>query len=72
MRVKLRVEINTQSDAALSGTGEPGSAPTAAAIANAVFEATGARLRTLPPRFGTSTLHELDAAASMPTAQESP
>ena len=31
-----------------TGTGEPGSVPTAAAIANAVFAACGARLRRLP------------------------
>jgi CO/xanthine dehydrogenase Mo-binding subunit len=31
-----------------TGTGEPGSVPTAAAIANAVFAACGARVRRLP------------------------
>ena len=31
-----------------TGIGEPGSVPTAAAIANAVFEACGARIRRLP------------------------
>ena len=31
-----------------SGTGEPGSVPTAAAIANAVFDACGVRVRRLP------------------------
>ncbi|HTR78526.1 MAG TPA: molybdopterin cofactor-binding domain-containing protein [Gemmatimonadaceae bacterium] len=31
-----------------TGVGEPGSVPTAAAIANAVFAASGARVRTLP------------------------
>jgi CO/xanthine dehydrogenase Mo-binding subunit len=31
-----------------TGIGEPGSVPTAAAIANAVFEASGARVRDLP------------------------
>jgi len=30
------------------GAGEPSSRPTAAAIANAVFDATGARVRTAP------------------------
>jgi nicotinate dehydrogenase subunit B len=33
---------------ASTGVGEPGSVPTAAAIANAVFEACGARIRRLP------------------------
>ena len=31
-----------------TGIGEPGSVPTAAAIANAVFDASGCRLRRLP------------------------
>jgi CO/xanthine dehydrogenase Mo-binding subunit len=31
-----------------TGVGEPGAVPTAAAIANAVFAATGARIRELP------------------------
>src|SRR5262249_34391020 len=31
-----------------TGTGEPGSVPTAAAIANAVFDASGRRVRRLP------------------------
>jgi isoquinoline 1-oxidoreductase beta subunit len=31
-----------------TGVGEPGSVPTAAAIANAVFAACGARVRRLP------------------------
>ena len=35
-------------DAPSTGVGEPGSVPTAAAIANAVFEACGARVRQLP------------------------
>jgi isoquinoline 1-oxidoreductase beta subunit len=35
-------------DVASTGTGEPGSVPTAAAIANAVFAASGRRVRRLP------------------------
>jgi CO/xanthine dehydrogenase Mo-binding subunit len=35
-------------DVASTGTGEPGSVPTAAAIANAVFAACGRRVRGLP------------------------
>ena len=33
-----------------AATGEPASAPVAAALANAIFDATGARLRTVPFR----------------------
>ncbi|HMK49343.1 MAG TPA: hypothetical protein VK435_04775 [Thermodesulfovibrionales bacterium] len=38
------------SNEALGGIGEPGVPPTAPAVANAVFTATGARLRRLPMR----------------------
>ena len=31
-----------------SGAGEPATVPTAAAVANALFDATGLRLRTIP------------------------
>jgi isoquinoline 1-oxidoreductase beta subunit len=37
-----------KSDAKLGGIGEPGTPPAAPAIANAVFAATGARIRQLP------------------------
>jgi len=43
----IRVEFIT-SDAKLGGLGEPGVPPLAAAVANAVFAATGRRLRQLP------------------------
>jgi isoquinoline 1-oxidoreductase beta subunit len=36
------------SDAAPGGVGEPGTAPIAPALANAIFAATGTRLRALP------------------------
>jgi CO/xanthine dehydrogenase Mo-binding subunit len=44
------VDVEFISDPATpsTGVGEPGSVPTAAAIANAIFDACGARLRKLP------------------------
>lgn len=44
---RITVEF-IESDAALGGLGEPGVPPIAPAIANAVFAATGKRLRSLP------------------------
>jgi isoquinoline 1-oxidoreductase beta subunit len=44
-----RVEVHiVPSDEAPGGIGEPGVPPIAPAVANALFAATGARLRTLP------------------------
>jgi len=44
---EIEVHITTGKDP-LGGVGEPGVPPAAPAVANAVFAATGARLRTLP------------------------
>jgi nicotinate dehydrogenase subunit B len=47
-----RIDVQVAGDASQpsTGVGEPGAVPTAAAIANAVFAACGARLRDLPLR----------------------
>ena len=49
---EIRVHISRPSDYAqpLGGVGEPGVPPVAPAIANAVFAATGKRIRSLPIR----------------------
>ena len=46
---KISVEV-VASGARTGGAGEPGTPPTAAALANAVFAATGRRVRELPLR----------------------
>lgn len=46
----IDIQFITDGEYPLSGLGEPGSVPVAAAIANAVFAATGTRLRSLPLR----------------------
>jgi len=42
------VMLNNRPDAPSRGAGEPGTRPVAAAIANALFDATGVRLRRVP------------------------
>ena len=54
---EIDVEIIT-SDARIGGAGEPGTPPIAPAIANAVFKATGKRIRQLP-----LSRHEFGAAS---------
>jgi CO/xanthine dehydrogenase Mo-binding subunit len=45
---EIDVVFTSDADTPSTGAGEPGSVPTAAAIANAVFEASGVRVRRLP------------------------
>ena len=45
---RIEVLVEGDADSPSTGVGEPGSVPTAAAIANAVFAASGARIRDLP------------------------
>ncbi len=45
---EVEVVLINRADIAPSGAGEPSSRPTAAAIANAIFDATGKRLRRVP------------------------
>jgi isoquinoline 1-oxidoreductase beta subunit len=44
-----------ESNAPLGGAGEPGVPPTAPAVANAIFAASGARIRDLPIKNHTLT-----------------
>ena len=45
---EVKVVMINQQTIAPAGAGEPSSRPTAAAIANAIFDATGVRVRTAP------------------------
>jgi len=45
---KIEIDLVSRPDQPPVGAGEAASAPVAAALANAVFDATGARLRTIP------------------------
>jgi len=44
----IEIVLIDRPEIAPSGAGEPGSRPVAAAIANALYDATGARLRRVP------------------------
>ncbi len=45
---KLNIEMVNRPNLALGGAGEPATTPPAAAIANAIFDATGVRIRRVP------------------------
>jgi len=70
---EMNVILIDRPDQPLLGAGEAATAPVAAALANAVFDATGARLRTAPFTRGrvraalTSTTRRAEASASAET-----
>ena len=45
---KIEIDLVSRPDQPPVGAGEAATAPVAAALANAVFDATGVRLRTVP------------------------
>ena len=65
---EIVVEI-VDSDLPPGGAGEPGTVPTAAAVANAIFAATGRRLRSLPLTV-TETIGERRTRTVLPAAGE--
>jgi CO/xanthine dehydrogenase Mo-binding subunit len=53
-RIEVDLVNATEATEPLGGVGEPGTPPIAPAVANAVYAATGMRLRDLPLRFATA------------------
>jgi CO/xanthine dehydrogenase Mo-binding subunit len=47
---QITITLINRPDQPASGAGEPATTPVAAAISNAIFDATGVRMRTLPYR----------------------
>ncbi len=66
----IDIALLDRRDAPAWGAGEPAACPVAAAIANAVFDATGARLRELP--FTPTRVKQAMAAAPVSSVSEGP
>ncbi len=67
-RRAIEVRFVGDPDVASTGVGEPGSVPTAGAIANAVFAASGRRIRRLPIAPALRPTRSSDDVGAEPTA----